>query len=324
MNTKRQEAFGLVEVIVALGVVAVFIAIFVASTQNVTALRTARNRGVALNLVREELEAIRATPYADLTDRTNVSFMNVAYNRGSWAVTTDGSAPSQPNAYRVEAISGATGLSGVAVLPIGKRADATLESSVKVLTGAPGSWQAGVLFRVHDQQNYYWARFRSTDITLGKVVAGTSSTLFTKLQSFSTNVWYTLKIVTSGATINLYLNGTLLTSPAVSDSSFSSGWSTLAVWDGTPANFDDVKLTTSGTTTWNFDAASETVGASALGWKRSAPSDLPAATEKLTVADAISGQTGLKKVTARLEWKEGTVTKTVELTTYVGQGGISP
>lgn len=318
-RTHERDGFGLTEVIVTLGIISIFLLIFVASLQNVTALRSSRHRAIATNLVRSELEAIRSTPFAELTDRANAPFMNVVYPFGAWQQRADATAPTQPNSYETAVISGnPNGLTGVAVVPIGQRDDATFESRLKVLPSSPADWYAGLLFRFRDRQNYYWARIRSTDITLGKVVAGVSTTLFTKAQASSTNTWYRLTAQTSGSAINLSLGGTLLTVTPVTDTSFTSGWLALAAWEGAGVRFDETNLTSGSTTTWSFDAAG-----SDAAWERPSPADLPAGAERLTIADAVPGETGLKRITLRLEWMENTVTKSVEVVTYVAQGGLS-
>lgn len=312
------------EVLVSLGVVSVFLVIFVGASSNITALKLSRSRAIASFLVQQEVEAIRNTPYASLTNRTDAPFMNVPYAAGDWSVVADATAPSQPNAYRAAAPAGnPTGLTNVAIFPSGKQDDATIEASVKVLGGSPASWKAGVIFRHKDSNTYYWARIRSADATLGKVVNGTSTTLFTKTQTFSTNSWYALKVVTSGSTMNLYADGILLTTTPVTDTSIDAGATSLAVWDSALARFDTAKLTTTvGTKTWNFDGGSEIPGSVAIGWKRLTPAALTNAVQKITIADAVGGQTGLKNVRVRLEWNDGSLARSEEVTTLVSLAGI--
>ncbi len=96
---KNQRASTIVESIVAIGLSSLFISIFGVSYVATSFNQHLKSKNLAFNLVSEELEAIRNTPYDQLSNRANSDFIEVIYNVGSWSVQTNASAPSSPNTY---------------------------------------------------------------------------------------------------------------------------------------------------------------------------------------------------------------------------------
>jgi hypothetical protein len=90
------------------------------------------------------------------------------------------------------------------------RADVDLQ---EVLTTAAGVTQAGIVFRWVDSSNYWraWIKSSLTAVVLEEVVSGTPTTRGSLSTSISASTAYTLRVVASGNTIQVYLNGALAT-----------------------------------------------------------------------------------------------------------------
>lgn len=313
------KGYGLVESIVAIGIIAVFLIVFMSSFYFISFQKYIRNKSLAFNLAHEEIEALRKVSFTELTNRTDARFINVAYNLGNWSISSSPQALSSPNVYDLAKPSTVvSGVTGLAVIPGDDYDDFTLEANIKALADSDNSWQAGLVFRYQDIDNFYRVRLATNDLIFNKIVNGASTILYSKSQVFSKDVWYKLKIEASGSSFNVYLDDNLLTATPVSDSAFTKGRLGPVGLNSVHAHFDDVKVTTSQTTIWNFDSG-ETAGEIATGWQRFGINDLPSGTDKLTIENAEASYDDLKKVTAKVEWKEQDKTKSVNLVTYISE-----
>lgn len=317
-NDNFKNGYTLVEAVVAIGIMAIFIFIFIGSFYYISYSRYIKNKSLAFNLAHEEIEALRELPFEKLTNRTEAHFINVAYNLGQLSVETSNQAISPPNIYNLARPKEITsGVSGLAILPGGDFEDFTFETQLKALSDSDNSWQLGVVFRYQDVSNFYRLRLASNDLIFYKVVDGGNTILYSKSQVFSKDVWYKLKIEASGSNFNIYLDDNLLTATPVSDEAFSKGKLGLIGSNSVHAHFDEAKVTTGQTTTWHFDGSEEKIGETASGWQRFGINDLPSAIDKLTIEDAINGYDDLKKITAKVEWQEQGNVKSVFLVTYL-------
>jgi len=314
----NKKAATILESMVAIGLLGFFILIFGASYTIVTANTYLRHKNLAYHLAAEEIEAIRNTHFSQLTNRTNADFIEVAYNKGSWAVTSAASAPSSPNVYKLASVAGnPSGLTGLAAVPGFDYDDFTFETKVRALTGSPANWQVGIYFRYHDKNNYYRASFDSSNLYLDKKAAGAESSLDSKVKTFLPNTWYTLKVVASDNSFEIYINDILELSATDDDSSFSKGRFALLGMNSVHAQFDDLNIINGASKLWNFD--SDTVGKVPSQWNRFSLYNLTQGTDKLTIEDNQPGFSDIKQVTARVEWKERGHLKSVELITLITQ-----
>ena len=319
----KNIGYTIIEAIIAIGLVGFFILIYSASFTAVTSNQFLKHKSLAYNLASEELEALRSTPFTKITNRTSGNFIEVAYNKGTWSVQPAADAPSSPNIYQLASPSGnPSGITGVAVVPGFDYDNFTLETKIKVVADSPATWQAGAYFRYHDADNYYRAYFTATNLYIDKKVAGVETSLTSKAKAFSTNTWYTLKVVANANAFEVYINSILELSATDADSPFTSGRIALLGFNSVHAYFDDVSITTSTTKTWNFN--SDTVGLVAASWQRFGLNDLPQGTGKLTIEDAQAGFTDIKRVKTRVEWYERNNLKFIELSTLISEQGLTP
>lgn len=318
----KKFGYTIIEAIVAIGLVGFFILIYGASYTAVTSNQFLKNKSLAYNLAAEELEALRSTPFARITNRTDGNFIEVAYNKGNWSVKSDAAAPSLPNVYEIASPAGnPSGITGVAVVPGFDYDNFTDETKIKVMADSTAGWQAGVYFRYHDADNYYRVYFTGTNLYIDKKVGGVETSLTSKAKAFSTNTWYTLKVVANNNAFEVFVNGTSELTGTDAVSSFTAGRLTLLGLNSVHAYFDDISITTSATKTWNFD--SDAVGQVAASWQRFGLNDLPRGIGKLTIEDAQTGFTDIKKVKARVEWYERNNLKYIELSTLISEQGLS-
>jgi hypothetical protein len=129
--------------------------------------------------------------------------------------------------------------------------DVSIEAKVRILSigGSSSSNFAGVCARFSDLDNFYCAALR-TDGRVGfrSRVGGSSTTLgsaITVAPPVGVNVWYTIRLVVRGTTLNAYYNGSTTpvdTYAILPSECIASGGVALAVSNVT-AEFDDVKVT---------------------------------------------------------------------------------
>lgn len=75
----KNVGYTIIESIVAIGLVGLFILIYSASYTAITSNQFLKHKSLAYNLAAEELEALRSTPFAKITNRTNGNFIETAY-----------------------------------------------------------------------------------------------------------------------------------------------------------------------------------------------------------------------------------------------------
>ena len=311
----NQKGVVFIEVIVAIAVIVVILVIYSASLRSLALNKKTRLMNLATSLISEELEAIRTIPFASLTNRIDAPFVGIAYNKGNFKVKKD-TGTSPPNVLNLSSSTNPTEPQ-IALLPGGSYDDFTYEVKANVLSDSPTGWRVGVYFRYKDSQNYYSLYFSQDKIIMNKVIDGIPTSLYSSSQTFSTNTWYTLKIVTNEDTLTPYLNDNPLTT-AITDYAFSYGSLALLGSNSVHAHFDDITLTTGSTTTWNFDA--DTVGDVPQGWERFSLYDLPGGEGKLTIENY---HDGIKKVQIEVIWEEEGKEKSVKFTTLVSEYGLN-
>ncbi len=96
----------------------------------------------------------------------------------------------------------------------------SVEARVKV-DNFNGSNRVYVCGRYRDGNNFYAASMQDDTLEIRKKVSGSSTTLASKSYTASTGTWYTIRLVMSGSSLSLYVNGTLQLT--ATDSSLSSG-----------------------------------------------------------------------------------------------------
>ncbi|MCH7492534.1 DUF1080 domain-containing protein [Patescibacteria group bacterium] len=316
LQRPNNNGSSIVESVVAIGLLALFVTVFGASYTIVINNTLLKNKNLAYNVAVEEIEALRNTPYTQLTNRTDADFIEVAYNKGSWLVASLGSSPSSPNILQVGSpVGNPSGVTGLAIVPGFDYSNFTFETDLNVRSDSPAGWQSVIYFRYHDSNNYYRAYFTSTDLYIDKKVDGTETSLGSKTKTFLEDTWYTVKIITSSNTLDVYINDVLELSATDSDSSFAKGRIGLASINSAHQYYDDISVTEGATNAWNFD--SDTAGELPSGWERFSVNDLPGGTGLLTIQDDQSGFTDIKKISVKVNWQERGNTYSVELTTLI-------
>ena len=302
----------------ALALVSFLLLIFQAGTGAIMSNQYLKNKSLAYNLAAEEIEILRGTPYAQLTNRVEGNFTGVAYNIGTGSVASTADAPSNPNVfvqYPKENIT--TGISSKFFIPGFDYSDLTFEGKFKVFPNPPASWQIGVFLRYQDDDNYYFAYFTSSNLIIEKKLDGITATLNSKVMVFSANTWYSLKTIMTGSNIDVYINDTLQLSAVDATDIFSKGRLGHVGVDGPTIGTDDVSVITESTQSWNFDA--DPAGEMPKGWVRFGLSALPSGQTKLTIEDAQTGFSDIKKITARVQWQDRHNAHHVEIITYIDQ-----
>lgn len=310
------SGFSLLEALIAIGLAAVLLAVFTSVLSATVFLRRAHYNVQAANFIQEELESLRALPFSDLLLRTNGNFLGLSRTRGPWQVKAVTSPPSGNNAYVMETAQTAiVEETGLAVLPGNYREDfSSFTAKVRVQAASPAGWGAGVAFRYRDAENHYRFRLTSGGAALDKIVQGVRTTIWSNSTSNSTNTWYTLEVVVAGNSITLRRNGTTLATQT--DNAFTTGDLALLTLNSARAEFDDVAVAETGTTTWNFDA--DAVGSTPADWQRMSFSDMPGGTGALTIANYL-GDTNIKQATATVTWSDAGTTRSASGTTLIAK-----
>ena len=306
--------FTLLETLVAIGLMAVIIVIFTA-VMSMNVLLKSGNHGLqAAEFVQEEIDTLRSLPYSELLNRTNGKFLGISFNRGPWQVEASANAPSAPNVLALEtAQSSVNGETGIIMLPGNYRSDFVMSAAVKVLSGSPSGWSAGLAFRYRDPENYYRLRFSSGGVALDSVIHGTVTTIASFSSTYSTGTWYTLQVSASGSNITCKVNGSTVFSATQGD--LIQGNLALYSQNGALVRFDDVSVTeNSVTSTWNFDG--DPVGDPSITWQRLSYLDLPKGTGTLTLSDYL-GDSTIKQAVVTVTWQEGNTTRTASGSTLI-------
>lgn len=312
----RTSGFTLMEALIAIGLASILLAVFTSVLSATMLLRRAQYNVLAANFIQEELDSIRALSFSDLLVRTNGNFLGLSRTRGPWKVQAVTSPPSGGNAFVMEtAQSAIIEETGLAVLPGNYREDFTsFTAKVRVQAASPAGWGAGVAFRYRDAENHYRFRLTSGGAALDKVVQGVRTTIWSNTTSNSTNTWYTLEVVVAGNSITVLRNGTTLTTQT--DNAFTTGDLALLSLNGARVEFDDLAVTETSTTTWNFDT--EIVGTVPVDWQRMSFSDMPSGTGTLTIANYL-GDTNIKQATVTVTWSDSGTTRTASGTTLIAK-----
>lgn len=310
-----RAGFSLVEVLVSIALTAVMLAMFSGVLATVGAFKRNDFRFQAANFVREEIDALHAIPYAELIDQADGAFLGLAFTRGAWQVKGE---PTAPSGSQVMELTAATAPSlieetGLLVEPTDYHDDFTFTVKVRTKSASPLGWGTAVAFRYRDASNHYRFRLTNGGYALDRVLHGTVKTLWAQSTTVNTNSWYSLAVRCSGSTIDLWSNGSHLTSTV--DTAFSDGDIALMSLNGALLQADDVTVSQGGEVgNWKFD--SDPVGTMPTDWQRFVYFDLPSGRGTLTIAD-YRGLTGLKQVTATVTWDYLGLPQTVVGTTII-------
>jgi prepilin-type N-terminal cleavage/methylation domain-containing protein len=309
---QRLAGFTLAEVLITTVVVAVLLTAYSSTLTGAFFLRRSQNNAQAANFLQEEIDTLRTLPYAELLTRTDGNLLGIALQRGDWRVLDDGG---RRLALKTAAPAKATE-TGLVVIPGNYRDNFTLTAKVKIPAAAPDGGSAGLAFRYRDAENYYRFRFNynaPTGLALDKVYHGTVTTVWSLAATFSKDTWYTLQVtaarnaltVTQGSNTTTYTD---TTNPLI------IGNLALISLGGAIPLYDDVAVTESSTTTWNFD--SDTLGRLPNPWQRLSYVDLPGGTGTLTISNYLS-EANMKRATVTITWKDANKTRRATGTTVL-------
>lgn len=307
-----EPGFSMIEVIVSLFVIVMVLSIFSASVVTLSANQSNQNKNFAYGFAEAELAALNDYPFDSLTERTDGDFVGLAYNLGSQKIVGDPGAQSPSQVHSVVPASVMVGgnISSIALLPEGYYTDFTFSGYLKILSSSPADWQAGIIFRHDDINNYYFWSITGSSMKLVKVLSGTPSVLWSASQTFNTETWYKLKVVTLGTSLKVYLNDVLKIDQ--SDSSFGSGYIGFLGQNSSYYYLDSLHLESSVKNgDWFFDA--EIVDSFPAGFLKITPSGLAGLRGKLTIENY--GGTDIKKITAKVAWQEKGSQKEIQLQT---------
>jgi type II secretory pathway pseudopilin PulG len=298
----------LIEVVIGLVLVSMLVITFGVTLVAASFAQQAKLRNMAYALADEQLAVLQTKAASQLPIQSNGAPVGIIFNQGGWKAAVDATAPTASNTLETSPAT-TTGISSIMLMPKNAYGDSTFSAKLKVLAGAPAGWQAGIIFRASDLNNHYQLYLSSTALALKKVVNGTPTTLYSDVRSIALDGWQTLQVVTTGSSMDVYLNGLLVTTQT--DATFSSGQSALAVWNGASARFDDVAI---GGVTESFDAV--TLLDIPSGWRRFGLSDLPSGTATLTTAQ-LYGDANFVKATVTIGWTDRRGLRSVSQVVYL-------
>ncbi len=304
--------FTLAETLVTVGLVAVLLAIYTTLLSGTIFLRRSQYNTQAAEYIQEELDALHAIPFADLTNRSNGRFLAVPYQRGGWYVNSvaDGQGKRLQMDSTPVALVEETGL---ALLPGNYRQNFTFGAKIKVDAASPAGWGAGIAFRYRDAGNHYRFRFSSGGIALDKVVQGTRTTIWSQSTTFNTGSWYTLEVVAQDNVLTLKKDGATLAT--VNDQTFLMGDLAIISVGGAKMSADNVSVTENAvTTSWDFE--SQALNSFPVDWKRLSWNDLPGGGGSLTI-DSYLGEATMKQATVNITWQDAGRTRSASGTTVI-------
>ena len=117
---------------------------------------------------------------------------------GSWSVVSDASPVYQQSSTGSDAKAQAGSSWG----------NQTVQARVRPQAFTAGSNRfVGIIGRAQNMTNYYYLALTSSQVVLGRRLAGNYATLASAPASVSTGTWYTLRFEASGSTLRGYLNG---------------------------------------------------------------------------------------------------------------------
>ncbi len=154
---------------------------------------------------------------------------------GAWSVIDD---PDQGHVYNGNTLG--TGLA-IAITDVVVN-DFYYESMIKVDTSAGNTFVAGILFRYHDDQNYYVVTLFVDHIKLIESSSGAWTTIDTALRGFSHNRWYTLSVDCSGDHIKVFIDNETTPVFDVHNGTFADGRVGLFAEDNPSVSFDDIYI----------------------------------------------------------------------------------
>lgn len=154
---------------------------------------------------------------------------------GTWEVVDD---PAQGHVYK--GITPGTGLA-IATTVFGTR-DFYYESMIKIDPVSGTSFYTGLVFRYHDDQNYYLIFCSHSDMALIECHSGTWTTLDTLSRSFALDTWFLLAVDCSGNRIQVYVDNEATPVFDVTNNTFPGGRFGLFAENNTTLYFDDVYI----------------------------------------------------------------------------------
>jgi type II secretory pathway pseudopilin PulG len=309
MFLHHRRGIAIVEIVISIAIFGIIFIIFSGSLLSIQSRKYADNAASATRIAEAELEKIRSLSFDSLTPRANSDFIGLTFNMGDWRLASDASAPSSPKVISLLSVASSTmgDVTGLIQPPVNELTDFTFQTKININPISPTDWQAGLLFRGQDNLNYYRFIFSSSVLKFEEVASSTVSTLFSRAQTSLTDTFYQIKVVASSTAFDLYFNDVLI--QTVNDDTFSSGSLGILSLNNAKIKFDDVTVASN---TWNFD--SETRFPS--GWKRFGIYDLNEGRGYLTIEN-YGGNEDIKKITARVEWRDARGLRDAELETFI-------
>lgn len=163
-----------------------------------------------------------------------------------WAVVTDETAPSKPNALQ----QSGTATYPLLILDSSSLKDGVIETKFKAISGKEDR-AAGIIWRAKDANNYYVVRANALEdnVVLYKTVAGKRLSIpTTKGDTYGVktpvppNVWHTLRVEVVGSLFKVSLNGNSLFD--VDDKTFADAGQ-VGLWTKADSNtlFDEFSFT---------------------------------------------------------------------------------
>jgi hypothetical protein len=304
-----RRGIAIVEIVISIAIFGIIFIIFAGSLLSVQSRKYTNNAAAATRIAEAELEKIRSLPFDSLTPRTNADFIGLTFNMGDWRLASDASAPSPPKIISLLSAASSTvaDVTGLIQPPSNELSDFTFQTKISVNPISPAGWQAGLLFRGQDNFNYYRFVFSSSNLKFEEVASSTVSTLFSMTRDSVTDTYYPIKVVASSTAFDLYFNDELI--QTVNDDSFSSGSLGILGLNGAKIKFDDVSIAGSA---WNFDSDTRFPS----DWKKFGIYDLTEGRGYLTIEN-YGGNENIKKITARVEWRDARGIKDTELETFI-------
>lgn len=310
-----QKGFTFIEVLVSISLLLVLAFILdVLLIDRVLQTRT-NNEAQAHQIAQQELEVLRNYPYTLLTTTTDGLFKGIFFHKGDVSIVSSTAAFSGNNIANLVSASSTVTTTAHLVLPKNSYKDAIIEGQLRIFNDSPAIYGGGIIFRALDENNGYLLRLASSnDIYLDLVQDGNVTNLISQLYTVSTDTWYDLQLTLSGDSIDLDINS--LPIFTTSDSTFSEGYVAFVATDEAHIGVDDVIITESSATTWDFDTFS--LGKLSDEWQRQGFSDLTNSTGKLTISNYL-GSDKIKEVIATVEWYENGTVKSIEEATLIHQ-----
>lgn len=314
MKQLEAQGFSMVEIILSIFITGFILLIFSSAFISFKINLNSKNKVLAYNFAQIELEALQNYPFDKLTPRSDADFVGLAYNFGQQKIANDFSAVSLPQVQNVSPASSVVGenISSIVLLPESYYDDFTWRAYLKILSSSPSGWRAGLVFRYQDIDNFYYYYVTQNNLILSVFENGVETILYSESRIFNTEMWYNLKVVTSSASIQVYLDDALIAS--VSNDVFTDGHLGFLGSGSTYYNLDNVHLeSTVQNGDWNFD--SEALNYFPQGFLKVNPIDLPDSQGKLTIENYIG--TEVKKITTKVSWQEKGEIQEVQLSTLI-------